>query len=166
MRKKDLLAQNTALFEKLQQAELCIRKLRTELEQKDLQIASLQNEAEDDVDIKIDGTVFEPKKIADLSEQAVENGGVRLNEITEYGADIIGKLVVSSARYSNRLTSGGNTDYRELVNLLLGKTEVTKSEILSVTVGNGTADEKKSAIDEIYERTEEYFISVMAQIND
>lgn len=166
MRKKDLLAQNTALFERLQQAELCIKKLRAELEQKDLKIASLEKEDEVDSIFETGIAPFKSDKTSDLSEQVQKNGSVRLDAITEYGAEIIGKLVVSSARYSNKLTSGGNTDHRELVNLLLGKTEVAKSEILSVIVGDGTVDEKKAAVNEIYERTEEYFVSVMAQISD
>ena len=49
----------------------------------------------------------------------------------EYGAKVIGQIVVSAAEYSNKLTIGSNSSQKELVNLILGKTEVAKSEILA-----------------------------------
>lgn len=82
----------------------------------------------------------------------------------EYGSQIIGKIVVSAAQYSNSLTAGGETRYKELLNLILGKTEVAKSEILDITASEAEFDVKKHMIDSVYEQTVEYFESVMAQI--
>lgn len=84
----------------------------------------------------------------------------------DYGASVIGKIVVSAANYSNRLTVGGETKYRELVNLILGRTEVAKADILSAVTSDNGFDTKKAAIDLIYEQTCEYFESVMAQLPD
>ncbi len=82
----------------------------------------------------------------------------------EYGSQIIGKIVVSAAQYSNSLTAGGETRYKELLNLILGKTEVAKAEILDITASEAEFDVKKHMIDSVYEQTVEYFESVMAQI--
>lgn len=84
----------------------------------------------------------------------------------DYGASVIGKIVVSAANYSNRLTAGGETKYRELVNLILGRTEVAKADILSAVTSDNGFDTKKAAIDLIYEQACEYFESVMAQLPD
>lgn len=87
-----------------------------------------------------------------------------LDECIEYGSQTIGKIVVSAARYSNLLTAGGETKYKELLNLILGRTEVAKSEILDITVCDAETSVKKHMIDDVYEQALEYFESVMAQI--
>lgn len=87
-----------------------------------------------------------------------------LDECVKYASQIIGKIVVSAAQYSNRLTAGGETRYRELINLILGKTEVAKSEILDITQSDTDISVKKRMIDGVYEQAVEYFASVMAQI--
>lgn len=182
MRKKDLLVQNAALFDRLQQSEICIKRLRRELEEKERLIADFENDAFPAVEEQQELGFSVKTEIDDLSEPceapAFEESSdlneeepsavpqVQLDDVTEYGAKAIGKLVVASAEYSNQLTQGGNTAYRELVNLLLGRTEVAKSEILTATIGEGTLEEKTAAIDEICDKALEYFESVMAQIND
>ncbi len=88
---------------------------------------------------------------------------IEVNDVTQYGAEIIGKIVVAAAQNSNTLTAGGETKYRELVNLILGKTEVAKADILSAVNSETTFEIKKNIIDDVYESTLEYFESVMAQ---
>ena len=72
---------------------------------------------------------------------------------------------MESANGSNSLTNGGNTEHRELVNLLLGKTEVAKAEILAVVNGEGSFEDKKIKIDAVADETLDYFSSVLAQVN-
>ncbi len=155
MRKKELLNQNMALFEQLQKAKLEIASLKKELSSKDAEILNLRKTKNSD-DYKTD--------IVKEIEQNVANA-VEIPSDVEYGAEIIGKVVVCATEYSNRLTSDGDTRYRELVNLILGKTEVAKSDILSVVSSNVGFDEKKEKINKIKDDTVEYFNSVMAQID-
>ena len=72
---------------------------------------------------------------------------------------------MESASGSNMLTVDGNADNRELVNLLLGKTEVAKAEILSVVSQNIGLEEKKIKIDSIADEALDYFKSILAQLS-
>lgn len=157
MRKKDLLNQNMALFEQLQKAKLEIASLKKQIGLKDAEILNLKKKS---------NTIDEEYKtnLVKEIEQSVENA-VETPSDVEYGAEIIGKIVVCATEYSNRLTADKNTQYRELVNLILGRTEVAKSDILCVVSSNFDFDEKKEKINKIKDDTAEYFDSVMAQIN-
>ena len=70
------------------------------------------------------------------------------------------ELVISSAEYSNKLTENGDTSNKELLNLILGRNEVAKSEILSVVYSKLLLQEKKESINKIKAETLEYFESV------
>ena len=48
-------------------------------------------------------------------------GNSKLPDELKIGAAAIGKLVISSAVFANKLTPGGKADNKELVNLILGK---------------------------------------------
>ena len=50
-----------------------------------------------------------------------------------------------------------------MVNLILGRTEVAKSEILKIISLDISLEEKKELINEQYKSAEDYFISVEAQ---
>ena len=98
-----------------------------------------------------------------LLDKEEKNSEIILEEDMQYAADTIGKLVIESAKFSNTLTEGGNTAYIELVNLILGKTEVSKSEILTIAKQELPLEVKKQKIDAVKASTIEYFESVMAQ---
>ena len=82
----------------------------------------------------------------------------------DYGAKVIGKIVVSAAEYSNKLSVGGTDKNKELLNLILGKTEIAKAEILAVIEGDDTLQVKSMKMDQIAVESIEYFESVAAQI--
>lgn len=156
MRKKAIIAQNLELFKQ-------IEKLRGECAEKDKQIESLEakiNALKDKSDVPLEVADTPLKKL----EQKVVNTA-KYGPDVEYASEVIGKLVLESANGSNMLTSGGNTENRELVNLLLGKTEVAKAEILAVVSSGGDFEEKKAKVDAIKDETLDYFSSVLAQIN-
>lgn len=156
MRKKAIIAQNLELFEQ-------IEKLRGECVDKDKKIEALEakiNALKDKGDV--------PHEVADTPLKKLEQKVVNTAKYgpdVEYASEVIGKLVLESANGSNMLTSGGNTENRELVNLLLGKTEVAKAEILAVVSSGGDFEEKKAKVDAIKDETLDYFSSVLAQIN-
>ncbi|MBR4909732.1 MAG: hypothetical protein IKZ47_00210 [Clostridia bacterium] len=156
MRKKALLAQNISLFEQLEQ-------LRGQNALKDKRIKELED--------KVNALSSEKKKEQTVSTEPLERlkekveNNKKLQPEFEYASEVIGKLVIEAANCSNKLTSGGNTDHRELVNLLLGKTEVAKAEILAAATGEGDLEAKNAKADAICEETLDYYRSVLAQID-
>ncbi len=170
MRKKDLLAQNIALFESLQKAEVENKRLNSQIIRLSAIIDNLQSKAEENATIYSDNSsAFKLNGELLVAEDAtvddVDIALTQLDGIVDYGAEIIGRLVVEAAKYSNQLTADGNTKYMELVNLLLGKTEVAKADILSITSALISDNDKKNAINTVFDDTLEYFQSVMAQKN-
>ncbi len=87
-----------------------------------------------------------------------------LSDDMSYGASAIGKIVVSAAKHCNRLTAKGSSDtVKELINLILGRTEVAKSDILNIICSEDTLETKKELIDKEKIYAEDYFCSVLAQ---
>lgn len=158
MRKKMLIEQNLALFENLEKAQAELSELRLLLEQNAKEIGELRSQlAEYQTE---QPTVTEPMRR--LEEKVIANATLKPD--MEYGAKIIGKIVVSAAEHSNRLTLGGDDSHKELVNLILGKTEIAKAEILSVIQTDDSLEIKCAKMDQIAELAFEYFDSVAAQI--
>lgn len=156
MRKKKLLIQNTALFEQLQNANLSVTRLKREIAERDAEIARLKKQ----LDTAEKGK--EPTPLQNLEQKVTAHTSVA--DDFDYGAEIIGKIVVEAARLSNKLTGvDAGTNAKELVNLILGRTEVAKSEILNIVSTNVDFEAKRKAIDEQYNMAIEYFSSVMAQ---
>lgn len=160
MRKKDLLTQNTQLFDKISEAQLQISSLKKEIADRDIEIDGLKKEIER-LNAKINAT--EPLKA--LEKKVIKQTAV--SHEVDYGASVIGKTVVEAAKCCNEVTAKGNPELsKELVNLILGRTEVAKSEILSIVSSEDSFETKKQKIDTQYENAVDYFISVTAQLTE
>ncbi len=163
MRKKVLIEQNTVLFSKLNEAERKIDALSEELKEKNSAIKEMKLKIEK-LESEKNTEVIEPiKEIVKTETAKTAEKSFLLAEDKKYASEIIGKIVVESANFSNTLTADGNTKYIELVNLILGKTEVAKADILAVVLEDISLDSKKIKMNEIFNSTIEYFNSVMAQ---
>lgn len=157
MRKKLLILQNNQLFDRLNGAEKEIQRLKKELIDRDGQINELKKENERLLS-KLNAT--EPLKT--LEAKVVKQASVTPE--VEYGASVIGKIVIEAAKACNRLTADGKADgAKELINLILGRTEVAKSEILNIVSSEYAFELKKEKIDSQFENAADYFCSVMAQ---
>ena len=88
------------------------------------------------------------------------------NEILEYGAVAIGRVVQESVKYANLISESTSESKKELLNLIMGKAEITKAEIFSITDGNIAADLKKDLIDTQYDEAVDYFKSAYGQITE
>ena len=160
MRKKKLIEQNLSLFEQLQKTQGEIVELKRMLTKSADEISVLKAKiAENKVEEKPQA-VTEPMRR--LEEKVIANATLKPD--MEYGALVIGKIVVAAAEYSNKLTIGGDESKKELVNLILGKTEVAKAEILSVIETDDSFDVKCTKMDQIATLAKEYFESVIVQI--
>ena len=160
LRKKKLIEQNLTLFENLQKTQLELNELKRILSKNADEISSLKAQLEKANEPKADTSVTEP--LRRLEEKIITNASLKPD--MEYGAKVIGSIVVCAAEYSNKLALGGDDRKKELVNLILGKTEIAKAEILGVIETNDPFDVKCNKIDQIAAVTKEYFESVAAQI--
>ncbi len=91
---------------------------------------------------------------------------IPITQEQEYGAAVIGKIVLESARCCNQLTSSGDNRYKELVNLILGRAEVAKSEVLDIVSAKVDFSEKQKMMDACCVEALEYFANVMRQKED
>lgn len=155
MRKKLLLEQNIQLFDRLTAAESEIRRLKKELEEEKRRTAALKEENARLTENK--GSTAAPLKI--LESKVIKQAGITPD--TDYGAAVIGKTVVAAAKYCEQLKTRDNA--KELINLILGRTEVAKAEILNIVMADTADEEKRRLIDEQLALAEDYFASVTAQ---
>ena len=155
MRKKLLLEQNIQLFDRLAAAEGEIKRLKNELEEEKRRAAALKEENARLTENK--GSTAAPLKI--LESKVIKQAGITPD--TDYGAAVIGKTVVAAAKYCEQLKTRDNA--KELINLILGRTEVAKAEILNIVTSDNVAEEKRRLIDEQLALAEDYFASVTAQ---
>lgn len=82
----------------------------------------------------------------------------------EYGSQIIGKIIVESAKFANSLSESAGENKKELVNLIMGKAEVAKAEIFNIATSDMADENKKEMIDSQLQEATDYFKSVAAQI--
>lgn len=160
MRKKKLIEQNLSLFEQLEKSRAELVELKRMLNKNAEEINALKAKLEEKKADDNQVTVTEPMRR--LEEKIIANATLKPD--MEYASKAIGKIVVAAAEHSNKLTIGGDDSKLELVNLILGKTELAKSEILSVIEVEDTLEVKSAKIDQIVEASTEYFKSVAAQI--
>ena len=157
MNKKELFKINQELFAKNQQLMADVNNLEKMIE-------ALKSENEelarrlDELNSKENATM--PLKNLENKVAAQAN----LTEETKYGSYVIGQIVVAAAKHCNNLTSMANREMtKELVNLILGRTEIAKSEVLKIVSSDASLEEKKSLIDSQKKDAEDYFRSVIAQ---
>ncbi len=160
MRKKKLIEQNLSLFENLQKTQSELIELKKQLKKNADEINLLKSQLDKANEPEPETSVTEPMRR--LEEKVITNASLKPD--MEYGAKVIGQIVVSAAKYSNKLTVGGDDSKKELVNLILGKTEMAKAEILSVVEASDSFDVKCAKMDQIAAVSKEYFESVLAQI--
>ena len=160
MRKKKLIEQNLSLFEQLEKSQAELVELKKLLNKNAEEINALKAKLEEKK--ADDNQVTVTESMRRLEEKIIANATLKPD--MEYASKAIGKIVVAAAEHSNKLTIGGDDSKLELVNLILGKTELAKSEILSVIEVEDTLEVKSAKIDQIVEASTEYFKSVAAQI--
>lgn len=163
MRKRQLLELNHELYnslesvkasaEELRSENIMLRKSLSELE-KEIELLKVQNPVSEIDDKK-------PENIAVENEFPVKP---EISDEMEYAAAIIGKIVISAAKYCSKLGSmQDNPDSKELINLILGRTEVAKAEILKMVSSENSIEVKNELMNNELSNAEDYFQSVFAQ---
>ncbi len=155
MRKKQLLKLNAELFERAEQSRLACEELKEENARLNSRIEELLSEKEELINQKTN----EP--LQNLEQKIIER--TELCEPTKYGAQIIGKVVVAAAECCNSIATSGSADNKELINLILGRTEVAKAEVLKITENISDFEVAKTLMDSELSTACDYFESVKAQ---
>lgn len=162
MKKKDLLTQNIALFEQLEKCRLKIKELEKELVSKNNIITKLQNsDKEDTAETDLPTTAAPVGEEPEMPTKKPEK--TELPREIDYGASVIGKIVISAAKYCNRLAVGTCENKKDQINLILGAAEVAKAEIFKTVNSDIPFEEKCARIDAQHSKTTEYFADVFAQ---
>lgn len=86
------------------------------------------------------------------------------DSMMEFGAEIIGKIVIESAKYADLVAASTTVNKKELLNLIMGKSEICKAEILNIVTSESETDIKISLINAQLSEATDYFKSVVAQI--
>lgn len=156
MRKKKLLEQNTVLFEQVKHLEIELALLKKEIAKKDSQIKELLKEKNSEkTSAPLPVEKEEPVKSPEIHDL--------IDEATAFGSDIIGDIVLKATELSNELSNEKTAESKELINLILGRTEIAKSEILSILQNSEENSEIRNKMEKIKDNAFEYFESVMAQ---
>lgn len=103
-------------------------------------------------------------EVAEEVETAETEAVVLQDNSMEYGSQIIGKIIVESAKFANSLSESAGENKKELVNLIMGKAEVAKAEIFNIATSDMADENKKEMIDSQLQEATDYFKSVAAQI--
>lgn len=163
MTKSQLIKQNKELFEKIQYITVSNKRLKDEnaaLKEKNEILLRRLSEASKPAEVLQNTETSNEENPAEVNE---EKAGVILSPETEYGSQIIGEIVMQSVTYSNLVAERGKPNKKELINLILGKTEVAKSEILNISLSDASLENKFAMMDSQLSDTIEYFKSVLEQ---
>ena len=164
MNKNLLIKQNKQLFDKLHVSELSNKRLKDELANLRKIVARLEKEVEqlknDDFEILSDTTLNE-EVFEETSEENVKE--TVLGADIEIGSKIIGEIVIQAALTSNKIKEKSHPNIKELVNLILGRTEVAKGEVLNIVSSDASIEIKAQMMNDVKTETFEYFESILEQ---
>ncbi|MBQ3817472.1 MAG: hypothetical protein II802_04315 [Clostridia bacterium] len=154
MRKKKIIKQNETLLERLTAANEEIFRLNSRI--KELTLKLKENEKAKELTEERQAENFLKTGTVNKEEKAIPND-------YEYASSIIGKIVVEAAKTCNTLAASQKPQKKELINLVLGKTEVTKAVIFEIISADKEITEKKQLIDSEYNSVNEYFKNILEQ---
>ncbi len=86
------------------------------------------------------------------------------DNMLEYGSVAIGRVVQESIKYANLISASVGENKKEVLNLIMGKAEVVKAEIFTITDGELTDEVKKELIDTQLNEAIDYFKSAYGQL--
>lgn len=97
-------------------------------------------------------------------EKVQEKSEIKLSQEMEYAASVIGEAVIEATKVCNKLAANGDENTKELVNLVLGRNEVLKSEILQILSLETAFEQKQNLIQSEKIKAYDYFNSILAQM--
>ena len=174
MRKKKLLEVNHGLFRDLENFKTAADELRKEnvLLRKSIEELEKENKA-----LKNNYNKNEQTELSERTDQIdsfdedkeefpkIQKSNIKLPPMVDYASSVIGKIVISAAKRCSILSDiQDNPDSKDMINLILGRTEVSKAEILKILSNEAEDEVITNLINEECSAAEDYFQSVMAQL--
>lgn len=179
MNKNLLIKQNNELFSRINLLKnnnsalnSKVAQLTAEVEAYKQKIASLENELQL---LKTEKskpiTALEIEEITEISdapettqkEDATEKEKVELPAEFNFASGIIGNIVIKAASTIEKINESSNDNKKELINLILGRTEIAKAEILSIISSDVSFESKQELINTQFDDANEYFKSILEQ---
>ena len=165
MRKKLLLEQFDSLSSSYEKCFYELSELKKENERLLDKISELEEKlAQQQTEGFKVGSAVTDQSQEEMTEEQHENISPTLDDAMEYGAKIIGNIIVESAKYSDMVTNKPSENTKDLINLIMGKSEICKSEILTIALGELDYNTKCDLMDSQLNDAVDYFKSVLAQI--
>ena len=176
MRKKELMKRLSELVTTVEKLNRLVKDLEADKEELKAQIKALEEKAINPpvLEAEVNATIPVTKessptesagftvRIVDEVELSEENEDGNINPM-EYGAVIIGKITVESAKCCDIISKNGGENVKELLSLVMGKSELSKAEILNIAMCDADDEQKKSLIDKELTDATDYFKSVSEQ---
>lgn len=180
MRKKQLLELNTTLHNRLQTVTEELKKYKILYNENIEEINRLRRELAE-MEIKMAEQKAEAESLAALSSAEEKNEAeasleennesviipideIPLDNVFEFASEIIGKIVLAGTKASNEFADKPNEYSKDLINLVLGKTEVCKSQIFDICNSNLDDETKRAEILKIEKDALEYFDNLYKQV--
>lgn len=170
MRKKELFKRLEELVLTVENLNKDIKELEGENESLRFELDMLKskndapeenlNNLEDDKN-KYNG--FTVKVIDEVELSNKDSEPILSNRSLEFGASVIGKITVESAKYCDMITELNSDNNKELLGLIMGKSELCKNEILNIAVSELNDDLKFEMINTQFDEAVDYFKSVVQQ---
>ena len=160
MRKKELLDKNQTMLEDLEKQKNENEDLKTKLEEQGKLISSLNERISDLQNLLNENSAKEIEE----TEETLENVEEKEENIMDYGAVIIGKVVLSAAEYSSRAGEEEQETIREAILSILERAEETKKEILNIISSDYSIDSKKQLMEREYQSAVSYFDRTVSRI--
>lgn len=151
----ELKKENARLLQKISELEEKLAQKQAEGFIVDTMISEQPQEEETNED-----KLFEEE----IKDEKSESEEISLDSAMEYGAKIIGNIIVESAKYTDMITAKPCENTKDLINLIMGKSEICKSEILTIALGELDYQTKCGLMDSQLTDAIDYFKSVLAQI--
>ncbi len=175
MKKKELFEQNAVLHNRLKTTTDELNKYKKLYNANIAEIAALREQLEElalnhtkllEQLAKHDENNSEPQKetIIEKAKPVSAPLEVLLEDISAYGAEIIGKIVLEGTKISNSVAEKQNELSVDVINLILGKTEVCKAKIYDICNSQIEDVKKKELLDALFSECLDYFASLSGQM--
>lgn len=175
MNKNLLIKQNNELFNKINLLKnnnsalnSKIKSLTNVIDEYKQKIAELESELQllkSEKSEQIDSVVNQEndKTIAASVPAENEKEEIELPAEFNFASDIIGNIVIKAASAIEKINESNNEGKKELINLILGRTEIAKAEILNIISSDVSYEAKQELINTQFDDANEYFKSILEQ---
>lgn len=162
MRKKEMLSQNQEILADLQKRTDENEILRQQLEEHKKVIDSLNDRISDLQNMLT--AAEENEKSEEISETQADTVSAEESSIMDYGAVIIGKVILSAAEYAGRITAEEETVLVQATDTVYSRAEEAKTEILAIISSDYSKDSKKQLMEREYQSAVNAFDRILSRL--